>query len=197
MEELEQLFVLSGLHKGGAVFDLKKLDWMNGEYIKKLSVDELYHRALAGGFLDKELITGAPEYMRSESALKRVLAVERERLAKLSDIGTLNPFFFATDPVYDTQKLHWKENTVEMTLAALKQALALLQSFDEATWSNVANIEEKLLAAAGEKRGDFLWPLRYALTGADRSPSPPQVAWVLGRKESIARVEAALAKLAA
>ncbi len=195
MEELEQSFVLSGLHKGGAVFDLKKLDWMNGEYIKKLSVDELYNRALAGGFLDKELIVGAPEGMRSESALKRVLAVERERLAKLADIGELNPFFFATFPVYDTQKLHWKENSADMTRAALEQALTLLQSFDEAIWNTVTSIEEKLLAAAGEKRGDFLWPLRYALTGADRSPSPPQVAWVLGREESIARVEAAIAKL--
>lgn len=195
LDELVEIFDFAQIHKGGAVFDLKKLDWMNSEYIKKLSVDELYERVVFGGFLNKDLITNAPEAMKTESYLKRVLSVERERLTKLSDIGELNPFFFAIDPVYDPRKLHWKENTVEMTRTSLEQALALLESFDDATWNDVSVLEEKLLAAAGDKKGDFLWPLRYALTGADRSPSPPQVAWVLGKNESILRVEKALEKL--
>lgn len=195
LEELVAAFDFAQIHKGGAVFDLKKLDWMNGEYIKKLSVDELYERVMSGGFLNKELITNAPEAMKTESYLKRVLSVERERLTKLSDIGELNPFFFATDPVYDPRKLHWKENAVEMTRASLEQALVLLESLDDATWNDVLLLEEKLLSAAGDKKGDFLWPLRYALTGADRSPSPPQVAWVLGKNESVLRVEKALEKL--
>ena len=195
LEELVGAFDFAQIHKGGAVFDLKKLDWMNGEYIKKLSVDELYERVVSGGFLNKELITNAPEMMKTESYLKRVLSVERERLTKLSDIGELNPFFFATDPVYDPRKLHWKENTVDLTQASLKQALVLLESLDDTAWNDVLLLEEKLLSAAGDKKGDFLWPLRYALTGADRSPSPPQVAWVLGKNESMLRVEKALEKL--
>jgi len=195
LDELVEIFDFAQIHKGGAVFDLKKLDWMNSEYIKKLSVDELYERVVFGGFLNKDLITNAPEAMKTESYLKRVLSVERERLTKLSDIGELNPFFFAIDPVYDPRKLHWKENTAEMTKASLEQALALLESFDDATWNDVKLLEEKLLLAAGDKKGDFLWPLRYALTGADRSPSPPQVAWVLGKNESVLRVEKALEKL--
>lgn len=195
LEELMEIFDFAQIHKGGAVFDLKKLDWMNAQYLKKLSIDELYERALSGGFLQKELIANAPESMKTEPYLKRVLAVERERLTKLSDIGELNPFFFATDPVYDPRKLHWKENTVDITLTSLEQAVVLLESQDDTVWSDVSLLEEKLLAAAGDKKGDFLWPLRYALTGADRSPSPPQVAWVLGKDESLLRIKMALERL--
>lgn len=195
LTELAQAFDFAQIHKAGAVFDIKKLDWMNAQYLKKLSVNELYECVVSGGFLKKELITNAPEAMKTENYLKRVLAVERERLTKLSDIGELNPFFFAADPVYDPRKLHWKENTIDMTKASLEQALALLESFDDTIWNDVLLLEEKLLLAAGDKKGDFLWPLRYALTGADRSPSPPQVAWVLGKNESLLRVEKALEKL--
>lgn len=195
LDELVQAFDFAQIHKGGAVFDLKKLDWMNAEYIKKLSVDELYDRVVAGSFLAKDLIRNAPAAMQSEAYLKRVLTVERERLAKLSDIGEHNLFFFAIEPVYDIQKLNWKENSADMTKEALERAYQLLSDLNAADWLNQETVEKILLEAAGEKKGDFLWPLRFALTGADRSPSPAQVAWVLGKEESLVRLESALKKL--
>lgn len=194
LDELVEAFDFAQIHKGGAVFDLKKLDWMNGEYLKKLSVDELYTRAHEFGQFQNEFFATVGDGQKTESFLKRVLSVERDRLVRLTDIGIQNPFFFS-DIAYDAKLLHWKDNDAAMTRASLEQAEKLLNEFDDATWDNLTLIEEKLLAAAGEKRGDFLWPLRVALTGAERSPSPAQVTWVLGKTESLSRVQQALQKL--
>ncbi len=194
LAELVEAFDFAQIHKGGAVFDLKKLDWMNGEYLKKLSVDELYTRALEFDQFQNEFFATVGDEQKTESFLKRVLSVERDRLVRLTDIGIQNPFFFS-DIAYDAKLLHWKDNDAAMTRASLEQAAKLLGEFDDATWVNLTLIEEKLLAAAGEKRGDFLWPLRVALTGTQRSPSPAQVTWVLGKTESLSRVQQALQKL--
>jgi nondiscriminating glutamyl-tRNA synthetase len=194
LDELVEAFDFAQIHKGGAVFDLKKLDWMNGEYLKKLSVDELYTRALEFGQFQNEFFATVGEALKSETYLKRVLTVERDRLARLTDIGLHNPFFFVMG-AYEAKMLNWKDNDASMTRASLEQAEKLLENFDDATWSTLTLVEEKLLAEAGDKRGDFLWPLRVALTGAERSPSPAQVAWVLGKDESLARLKQAIAKL--
>lgn len=194
LEELEKIFSLGGLHKGGAVFDLKKLDWMNGEYIKKLSLDELYQQAVAFGTFENEFFTTVPVERKTESYLKRVLAVEHDRLIRLTDVAVQNPFFFI-DISYDAALLAWKDNDAASTKEALMKAHDLLEAFDEMAWSNLKVIEERLLTAAGDKRGDFLWPLRVALTGAERSPSPAQVAWVLGKETTLDRLKQAITKL--
>lgn len=196
LEELVQAFDFAQIHKGGAVFDLKKLDWMNTEYIKRLSIEELYARVIDFGLLENDFFKALPAEKKSEAFLKKVLTVEHDRLARLSEVGVHNPFFFSSELSYDATLLHWKDNTAEMTRASLEQAEKVLNGFDEATWEDVKLIEEKLLEAAGEKRGDLLSPLRVALTGAERSPSPAQVTWVLGKIESLERLKRAIGKLA-
>ena len=196
LKELENVFDLSGLHKAGAMFDMKKLDWLNGEYIKKMQVDELYRRIDDGKFLGKELIRNAPAEMQTEEYLKRVLAIEKERLVKLSDIGEQNPCFFAKDLAYDAAKLNWKDGTNEMTRESLSRAEKLLGEISDAEWLDRMALERIFMDAAGENRGGFLWPIRFALTGADKSPSPFDCAFVLGREESLARIRTAIGKLA-
>jgi glutamyl-tRNA synthetase len=195
LPELVQAFDFAQIHKAGAVFDLKKLDWMNTEYIKRLSVDELYARVIDFGLLESDFFKALSEDKKSEAFLKKVLAVEHDRLVRLTEVGVHNPFFFSSELSYDAKLLHWKENDAAMTKASLEQGKELLSKLDDATWENLKIIEEKLLEAAGEKRGDFLWPLRAALTGAERSPSPAQVAWVLGKEESLKRLEQAISLL--
>ncbi len=195
LEELEKIFSLSGLHKAGAVFDLKKLDWMNGEYIKKMPLDELYGKVVAAGLYKKELIKNAPAEQQSESYLMRVLTIERDRLVTLIEVGEHNPFFFTEELSYDGALLNWKQNTEEMTKEALTRSYKILAALLESEWEKREVLEKILLEAAGEKRGDFLWPLRVALTGAERSPSPFDVAWVLGKEVSLKRLESALQKL--
>jgi glutamyl-tRNA synthetase len=194
LEELVQVFDLANVHKAGAVFDVKKLDWMNGEYIKKLSSDELYEKVLNGGFLKKSLIASAPEEMRAPEYLKKVLTIERERLTKLSDVGESNHFFFVSELSYDTILLNWKQNTMNMTRGALMNAENILQNIPEEEWTK-ENLEKILMDAAGDKKGDFLWPLRVALTGAQKSPSPFEVACVLGKAESLKRLKKAISRL--
>ncbi len=195
LEELIQTFDLKNVHKAGAVFDLQKLNWMNAEYIKKLSVDDLYLAALSGNFLKKPLIKNAPSTAQTPEYLKRLLTIEQNRLAKLSDIGDNNQFFFVAQLSYDTDFLNWKQNSSVMTKEAIVKAREILSGLTDTEWFQKETLEKVLLDAAGEKRGDFLWPLRAALTGAEKSPSPFDVAWVLGKEESLKRIEDALKML--
>jgi glutamyl-tRNA synthetase len=194
LTELVEQFSFSHIHKGGAVFDHKKLDWMNSEYIKKLSLDELYNRMVDGEFFDRDFIKAAPAVCQTEDFLRRVLVVEQERLATLAGFGTENPFFFTQEVSYDKALLRWKENSDEETSAALTKAHEVLSEISDDDFTSRQRLQEILLAAAGDKRGDFLWPLRVALTGAQRSPSPSDVAFILGKEASLGRITAALAR---
>lgn len=192
MEELIEKFELEKVHKAGAVFDIKKLDWINGQYIKKLSDDELLKNALPF-FEQKEFFAKTDENKKTGEYLKKVLTVEKERLTKFADVGDENVFFFQ-DISVEKSMLAWKTNTDEQTIESLKSAQKTLDEIAEKEWTK-EKIEEKLLETAGDKRGDLLWPLRVALTGAQKSPSPFECAWVLGKSESIKRIENALKML--
>jgi len=195
MEELIQKFDLAKVHKAGAVFDIKKLDWINAQYIKKMSVDEIYQNALI--YLKQKAFyktwgqgERAGDEKAKEEFIKKVLTIEKDRLAKFSEVGENNKFFFQ-EIKYDKELLRWKKNSDAETKQALETAKNVLEKISDADWT-LKNLEEKLLEAAGEKRGDLLWPLRAALTGEQKSPSPFEVAWVLGKKETLFRIEQTL-----
>ncbi len=207
LSELENIFDFSHVHKAGAVFDLKKLDWLNNQYIKKLSVDDLYVQVLP--FLEKK------EWFKSYSIkhescsketldvyLKKVLTVEQERLTTLAEVGENSQFFFG-DISYDAVMLKWKEMSKDDIKKSLEISSNVLKEIDEAEWE-LKKIEEALLTIAEENfktvdgkidRGALLWPLRVALTGAQKSPSPFEVAWVLSKKESLKRIDDAISVL--
>lgn len=186
MEELVSVFDLAQVHKAGAVFDIKKLDWINGQYIKKMTAEDLYEKALPF-FEQKEFYTAASAEKKTEEYLKKVLAVEKERMIKFADVGEENRFFFE-DVNPNKEMLKWKAMNDAEVLASLNKSQNVLAEIDETDW-NLEVIEKKMLEAAGDKRGDLLWPLRVALTGVQKSPSPFEVAWVLGKKETLKRIE--------
>lgn len=186
MKELQEQFDLAKVHKAGAVVDSKRLNWMNAQYIKKMSLDELLVQTMP--FLEKKDFYNAQK--NDADFVGRVLAVEQERLETLDGVGEENQFFFNNIDV-DRELLRWKDNSDKETLIVLKKAQTLLESLDEKDW-NRENLEKVLMDAAGDKRGDFLWPLRAALTGQKRSPSPFDCAWVLGSKETLTRIETAI-----
>ncbi len=192
LEELIEKFDLSHVHKGGAIFDIKKLDWINSQWIKKISTDDLYRRSLK--FLkEKDFYANASEEKKSESYVKKVLEIEKDRLRNLSEIGEGNQFFFA-DITYDKELLRWKDMDDESLAISLRKSLKVLSDIQNDDWTR-EKLEKVLMEAAGEKRGDFLWPLRASLTGEERSPSPFEVAWVLGKEESIGRITKAIGLL--
>ena len=120
----------------------------------------------------------------------RVLTVEQDRLETYRQIGADNLFFFTEAVAVDKDLLRWKTNTDEQTRVALERAVAVLDAIPDTQWTR-DNVAKILLDAAGDKRGDFLWPLRAALTGEKKSPSPSDCAWVLGKEETLQRLRTA------
>ena len=195
MAELIEKFDLKKVHKAGAVFDLKKLDWLNAQYIKKLSVEELYASSKTF-FETKEFFkTWSVEHKtwneeEKEEYLKKVLTIEQDRLANLSQVGEENQFFFK-EIAYEKSLLFWKEMTDQQVKESLQKSLQVLSDTSESQWTREL-LEQNLLAAAGEKRGELLWPLRACLTGVQKSPSPFDCAWVLGKEETLKRLQEVL-----
>lgn len=195
LDELTAAFSLEHLNKAGAVFDRTKLDWMNHEYIARKSDAELLNRIRSGGFLEKkDWYAKVGEAYKTDAFLMKVIAIEKDRLKTLAEFGEENQFLFMDILDYPVALLAWKKNTIEVTREALEQALALAENLPESDWDNRTLLVEKFLSAAGEQRGDFLWPLRVALSGRERSPSPMDILWVLGYKRSIERIRQALEK---
>lgn len=198
LKELIQAFDLKHVHKAGAIFDLQKLDWINSQYIKKLPVNELYK--LSKEFWEQKefyqswnMENGTLSTDAKETYLKKVLTIEQDRLSALSAVGESNQFFFR-DIDYDKELLRWKKMNDEEVKDSLEVSKNVLENISESEWTK-ENLEKLLLAKAGDKKGDLLWPLRAALTGEQKSPSPFEVAWVLGRDTSLQRIEQAIAKL--
>lgn len=203
LEELTKVFDVSHVHKAGAVFDLKKLDWINAQYLKKISPEDLYGKVLP--YLEKkDFFQAAPETCRSEEYLKKMLAVDRERLNKLSDAGEALRFLFTqVDP--SEEMLSWKGMGAKEIMFSLRIAEENLAQIPEEEFTS-EKISASLMAAAEKNfssgegkvdRGKLLWPLRVALTGLEKSPSPMEVAWVLGKEETLRRIDQARQKLQA
>ena len=190
LDELLERFSLDGVNKAGAVCDLSRLRWFNAQHIKRLTPAMLLERALP--FVEKrDFFRAAAAQYTTRDYLLRVAAIVQERLETLADFGVEHAGYFFARPTVDTALLRWKDNTDAQTRAALEKAHDVLVAVDESDWTR-EHLTDVLMTAAGDKRGDFLWPLRVALTGAQRSPSPMDCAWVLGKEETLARIEKAI-----
>lgn len=196
LTELAEQFSLETLNAAPAVFDRKKLDWMNHAYIMQFTPERLlaFIQSHTREILEKSSWYGkASLEQKRDDYLVRVLTIEQERLKTLRDFGETTQFFFAERLGYPTALLVWKGSDLAKAALELERAKNLLETVPETEWTR-ENLSTKLLEAAGDKKGDFLWPLRVALTGSERSPSPMDVAWVLGKSETLLRLGVALEK---
>ncbi len=185
LEELVKIFDISGLHKAGAVFDYKKLDWMNSYYIKKRSIAELKvltEKYFKEYFQEKGL-------KENDILVEKIVQIEQERMKKLSDVTENIDFYFEIGN-YEKELLVWKKNTIEQTIEALEKSKKVLGDLSEEF--KLQEITDSLLEKAGDNRGDLLWPLRVALSGEKFSPSPFELSWALGKKEAVSRVDKAI-----
>jgi glutamyl/glutaminyl-tRNA synthetase len=194
LEELIREFDFSKVQKSGAVFNTEKLDWLNGSYLRQLPLDELARRALP--FLEKENLVD--ESHCDLEYIKKVLALEQPRLKKLGEIGERLAFFFKL-PEYQPELLIWRDMLFKDVLASLKVSFNTIFQISDADF-NQKNLEKILLKEAerakNKDKGRLLWPLRVALTGLEASPGPFEILEILGKKESLKRIEAAIKKLA-
>ncbi|MFA6285093.1 MAG: glutamate--tRNA ligase [Parcubacteria group bacterium] len=183
LDALAEEFDVAKLNKAGAIFDLEKLDWMNGLYIREKNIKELAD--LCRPYLEKY------KDKLSDGYLEKIVSVERERMKKLSDIAENTEFYFDS-PEMDAKILKWKDMSDEDLQNSLARSLEIFSGIEEKNWE-LNNIKDKLMEAADPKnRGEMLWPLRVSLTGKEKSPSPWEVAWVIGKEESTKRINWAI-----
>lgn len=199
LEELIEQFDISKMNKAGGMFDINRLNWISNQHLKKMSIDDLYKQGIE--FLEKQ--TFYKKFVENtkltanklKEYVKNILTIEQERLNKFTEIGVENPFFFqiADQLKFTLDDIRWKENTDKETKDALNKVQKVLFKISDKDWTE-KNIQEKLLKLAGDKRGDYLFPLRWVLTKQEKSPSPFEIAWVLGQKESLRRIKNAVNK---
>ncbi len=190
LEELIKVFDLKKVHKSGAVFNREKFDWFNSVYIKKLDLDEF--KKIARPYLEKNIA-----HVQPDLNLDKLFAIEQQRISKLSEIGEELKFIFIDKLEYDHKKLIWKKSDTVSTLKNLELLIIELKKYSKGDWT--AEILEKnirkFIADSGLQNGEVLWPMRFALTGEEKSPTPFEVAEILGQEKSLARLGEAIEKL--
>ena len=194
-EELIRYFSLDRVGKTGGAFNMDKLDWMNGYYIRQLSIDDLLERSLP--FLrEANLIPPGPPAPELHSYLKAIMPLVQERLKKLSELPGLIDFFLTDRLEYDTELLVQKGMDIPSTMSALVRArdlLAALPSFDV----DLMDAEMRRLAdELNLKTAQLFGALRVAVTGRTVAPPLFQTMAVLGRQRTLARIDEAIRKLA-
>ncbi|MDP1808286.1 MAG: glutamate--tRNA ligase [Actinomycetota bacterium] len=186
--DLKDRFSLDKVTRSPAVFDTAKLDWMNGHYIRQLTVAELAQRLIpfwrgAGLLPDGEI--AAAELRRLEA----MAAVCRERLVKLGEIVALTDFFFKDvdyDPAAVDKVLH-KEGAA----AALEAAAAKLAQIDDWTHDVLDTALRALADELGQKPGKVFQPIRVAISGRTVSPPLFESLEILGKETSVDRIKKA------
>ncbi len=198
MKELIKEFSLDRVHKGGAIFNKEKLDWLNAHYIKEKPLKELTELCIPF-LIEANLIAGKEKKYEivhtkqpaSFDFLKSVVALERERMKTLREIGESANFFFFDELKYDPEILVWKKSDAKGAKENLKKALGAFETMKEKDFTK-EKIEKILFSLCGEDKGVLLWPVRVALSGRKNSPSPFDIAGILGKEKTLTRIQAAL-----
>ena len=184
LNDLIKEFELERVGRAGAVFGIDKLNWLNREYIKQLPHQEVFKNI-------KNEMAEAPDQV-----IEKLLPLIIERISKWSDVASAKEElkFFWERSAYDIKKVIWKDSNKEDTkeyLTKVKELLDKVPIFDEKTLKEaVWNYAEQT------GKGKVLWPMRFALSGQDKSPDPFVIASILGKEEVLARLQIAIEKLA-
>ena len=187
LPELVKAFDYRRIKKSPAVFDIVKLKWMNGEYIKAMDPDKFYEMA-------KPYIQ---QTIHRDLDLRKIAGMVQTRIEYFPDIAPLIDFFEEV-PEYDPSMYRHKKmkTTEESSLTVMKEVLPVLEAQDN--YTNDA-LYERLLAFAqekGYKNGQVMWPIRTALSGKQMTPAgATEILEVLGKEESIRRIQNGIALL--
>ena len=187
LEEMVEAFSVKGISKSPAIFDINKLNWLNGEYIRKMTLEQFNEAAM-------------PYYKKAVKRDVDTMILSKclhDRCEKFSDIPEQIDFIDVL-PEYDIELFtHKKMKTnPENSLVSLKAILPILEGIE--SW-DAETIHDKMLSLAAEmevKNGIVLWPMRVALSGKAFTPGGGiEIATLLGKEESIARIKKGIEKL--
>jgi glutamyl-tRNA synthetase len=181
MEELIQEFSLEKVGKSGSVFDIEKLNWMNGIYIRNMEIEELYRQIKPR--IDSEIDWNA-------KALKKIIGLLQESLTTLNDINEKGIIFFK-------EKLHLEDEAAEMvhtenTIKVLRSFAGKLNDLEELDKDNFIETARAVQKETGIK-GQQLWmSIRVGITGQTHGPEIHKTAEILGKERSLNRIQEAL-----
>ena len=184
LPELVEAFDYHHMSKSQAVFDINKLKWMNGEYLKAMDFDKFYE--LAEPYI-KKVIT-------KDYDLKKIASLIKSRIEILPDIKDQIDFFEAV-PEYDTAMYcHKKMKTNEETsLEVLKEILPRLEAWDDYSNDALFGLLKGFAEEKGYKNGYVMWPVRTAVSGKQNTPGgATEIMEVLGKAESVERIKNAI-----
>ncbi len=189
LEELVKAFDYRHMSKSPAVFDIQKLKWMNGEYIKAMDPDLFY--AMAEPYLR--------EAIQKPLDLRKIAQMVQSRIEVFPDIAGLVDFFEAL-PEYDTSMyVHKKmKTTEESSLAVLKEILPVLEAQELYTNDALYGILQNYAKEKGCKNGYVLWPVRTAVSGKQVTPAgATEIMEIIGKEETVSRIQKGIEKLSA
>jgi glutamyl-tRNA synthetase len=190
IDELIDTFDISRVGHSGAQWNDEKLDWINKEHIKKLNSEELKNNIFE--YLPEELKDSLPAGRQ-----EKIIPIIVERISKWNDIKIMvekrELDFFYKMPELIKEKLVYKNITLSKISENLKIALSALEKIEEKDF-NQENIKNILMEEANklESRGELLHPVRYALSGLEKSPDPFVIASIIGKNETLSRIQKAI-----
>jgi glutamyl-tRNA synthetase len=202
LDELVRVFDIHRISTAPAVFDLGRLDWFNGQYLRKLSPDELTRRAWP--FLESGLPAGAD--LGDAAYVTRVLALDQERFKALADVPALTSFFFVEQPEYDVSLLLSKQLDADRAAGTIEALLPMLKDVAEWAPERLLKALDAFVAARGfvrtkadgsqvPDRGPVFMLVRVAVSGRKETPGLPEMLAVLGKRRILVRLAAAYEKL--
>ncbi len=190
MDELIGVFSVDGISKSPAIFDYDKLEWMNGEYIKNMTLDEF--AAVAEPYLKQGI--------KNESIdLKKVAAILQQRVTRLTQIPDMVSFF-DVQPEYEKELFVNKKSktNLENSPVVLQMVIDKLKALESWDHDSIHDCLINLAQEQGLKNGTVMWPARIAVSGKTVTPGGAiEILDILGREEAIGRMEKGLAKLKA
>lgn len=189
LDELVEKFDYTRINKSPAVFDMTKLKWMNGEYIKKMDDESYYEKA----------IPQIKQVIKKDIDLKKIADLVKTRIEIFPDINDMIDFFQEL-PDYDVAMYtHKKMKTnSENSLEVLKDVLPLFEASDDYSREGVEKLLMDYIHGRGIKNGLGLWPVRTALSGKQSTPGGAyEIAEIIGKEETISRIKVGISKLEA
>ena len=187
LEELIEKFDYHHVSKSPAVFDMVKLRWMNGEYIKAMDFDRFYEMALPY----------IREVIHKDYDFKKIAEMVKTRIEIFPDIKELIDFFEEV-PEYDIEMYTHKKmkTTAETSLEVLKELLPIFEELEDYSNDSLYSALVKYVEEKECKNGYAMWPVRTAVSGKQMTPGgATEIMEIIGKEESIKRIKAAIAKL--
>jgi glutamyl-tRNA synthetase len=189
LEELIREFDYTHINKAPAVFDIVKLRWMNGEYLKNMEFDQFYELALPY----------IKEVVKKDRDTRKIAALVKTRIETLVDIKEMIDFFEEL-PEYDIEMFsHKKMKTdTQSSLKVLQELLPQFEAMEDYSETEIEKVIMSYIAEQGIKNGQGLWPVRTAVSGKQSTPGGAyEIMSILGKEESLRRIRKAIEMLTA